>query len=382
MKEIFSALETVFGSKFIEKNGNYYYDDIKLILPLELPSLSSINDDNYIYCQKKDLMEFLLKKLDFPFENTVENSKISIEFTELSNELCLFLLQHLAKLKTRLLLSSIRIHRLLEVDNNEIDLFHLLRIALSEYCSLTIIIKDEINLSTVVDIVKAHLFNCSMLANLNCCLVEKKDMELCSTLQKGIFTKRTIPDPPHKKYNDEMIQYYIEANITRVPKTRFLSYYNVLEYCASAINEKKRCEEIRDIVTDPSFKQSRVAEYKKIIKFFYDKNIFKEDQSLYDLFSAYLDKDKLLAFLEANKYYSENGAHLIRDSKLIMDNPSLLKILTKRIYGLRNALVYSKEGNDIKFTPIKDDIYIKKEIPLIKFLAEQIIINYATTIDY
>ena len=56
--------------------------------------------------------------------------------------------------------------------------------------------------------------------------------------------------------------------------------------------------------------------------------------------------------------------------------------MKKRIYGVRNALVHSKEGNSVKYTPIKDDLHIKEELPLIKFLAEQIIINSATIIDY
>ena len=101
-----------------------------------------------------------------------------------------------------------------------------------------------------------------------------------------------------------------------------------------------------------------------------------------DLLTTYIDKEKLIAFIEENPFYSDNGAYKIKDSKLKIEDPNLISILKKRIYSVRNALVHSKEGNEIKYTPIKDDLHIKKEIPLIKFLAEQIIINSATIIDY
>lgn len=50
--------------------------------------------------------------------------------------------------------------------------------------------------------------------------------------------------------------------------------------------------------------------------------------------------------------------------------------MAKRIYFTRNSLVHSKSGkNQERYKPYKDESELKKEIPLVKAIAELIIIN-------
>lgn len=50
--------------------------------------------------------------------------------------------------------------------------------------------------------------------------------------------------------------------------------------------------------------------------------------------------------------------------------------VAKRVYFTRNALVHSKSGkNKERYRPYKDEKQLEKEIPLVKAIAELIIIN-------
>ncbi|WP_200897123.1 hypothetical protein [Halomonas sp. KO116] len=51
------------------------------------------------------------------------------------------------------------------------------------------------------------------------------------------------------------------------------------------------------------------------------------------------------------------------------------KHLAGRIYKTRNAIVHRKESEKTKYTPFRDDQKLVKEVPLIRFVAEQIIFS-------
>lgn len=383
-QEIFNDLTIVLGYKITKKEEDYFFHEIKLTFPKEFPLLDIASDrDKYIFYENENSCEFLLKKLDYGFDGLVEDAKISISFSELSDGLCLYLLNEFSKQKIRVFMPSIKIHRILDrSEEKSVYLFDLLRIAFSEYCALVIKAKEKTLPINIIDIAKSHLFNCSMFLGYNYCLVEKGDLASSSKSSPDRFTRRAKVETPHKKYNEEMVQYYIEAKITRVPKIQFLSFFNVLEYYADELNEDKICGQIQNIVTDPYFKQSKVKEYRKVSKIFDNKNIFDDGQMLLTLLNSYIDKEKLLEFLGENPFYTESSAYKIKETILKPEDGNLIAKVKKRIYGVRNALVHSKEGNSVKYTPLKDDLHIKEEIPLIKFLAEQIIINSSTIIDY
>ena len=63
-----------------------------------------------------------------------------------------------------------------------------------------------------------------------------------------------------------------------------------------------------------------------------------------------------------------------------MDDTDELLIgkICNRIYKVRNALVHSKDDEEIKYIPQKDDPHIVVEIELIKYLAQEIIIETST----
>ena len=55
--------------------------------------------------------------------------------------------------------------------------------------------------------------------------------------------------------------------------------------------------------------------------------------------------------------------------------------LCKRIYATRNSLIHSKSGRKHElYQPYKDESILRKEIPLVKAVAELIIINSSSVL--
>ena len=58
------------------------------------------------------------------------------------------------------------------------------------------------------------------------------------------------------------------------------------------------------------------------------------------------------------------------------DAEGVYKILAKRIYETRNALVHSKSGqNDKLYKPLKHKEVLRKELPLVQVVAEMVIVK-------
>ena len=57
------------------------------------------------------------------------------------------------------------------------------------------------------------------------------------------------------------------------------------------------------------------------------------------------------------------------------ENDVILKQLQDRIYSTRNSLVHSKDGIKSKYVPFRDDNMLIKEVPLLKFISESVILQ-------
>lgn len=80
---------------------------------------------------------------------------------------------------------------------------------------------------------------------------------------------------------------------------------------------------------------------------------------------------------EALQYYKENKVSFSNAPTIgWSDNQGVITQIAKRIYFTRNSLVHSKSGkNKERYKPYKDEKQLQKEIPLMKAVAELIIIN-------
>lgn len=198
-------------------------------------------------------------------------------------------------------------------------------------------------------------------------------------LIKRIDKTKQIGNVPQKRYNKELLLYYELALSTNDPVFRFLSFYHILE---SFIGKPER------------------KEIKRVMKKFLNEKDLKDGISGVDL-SSYTHKfvtnnissaeTKLLTGSNANGktklLYCDYYNYLISEKVNFANADSLkdnnfIPSLSNRIYDVRNAIVHRKEG-EFKYLNYKKEHQdqLKIELPLIRIVAEQFIINSSKDIE-
>jgi len=63
------------------------------------------------------------------------------------------------------------------------------------------------------------------------------------------------------------------------------------------------------------------------------------------------------------------------------DCTQVIRSLAKRIYKTRNAIVHSKEGEQAKYIPFDHDNELAREMPILRFIAETVMMETSTIIE-
>ncbi|CAI3928411.1 unnamed protein product [Commensalibacter communis] len=106
-----------------------------------------------------------------------------------------------------------------------------------------------------------------------------------------------------------------------------------------------------------------------------------ELESLKLVLKKFIDRDELQKRLSSEQieYFLKNKISFSHAPTVsFKDTEGFYHHLAQRIYRTRNALVHSKEGNVERYKPYQDSQELSKEIPLIKLVAEQVIIYSST----
>lgn len=203
---------------------------------------------------------------------------------------------------------------------------------------------------------------------------------------------------PYKSYNNELITYYYQGVSTDIPFTQYLAFYHVAEYFFQTIAEQDAFQEIENYITRPSFSPYR----KEDIRAFYNriKKKMKEqkEDGLWDERTGLLlclkkhvnDLENLKNTINAIDstaidYYKTEKVPFVSEGGLINFGDSeeaVYATIRNRVYSVRNAIVHSKEGEKLRYEPFKHDKDLLKEIPLIRAIAEEIIVNSAKKLDF
>lgn len=83
-------------------------------------------------------------------------------------------------------------------------------------------------------------------------------------------------------------------------------------------------------------------------------------------------------------HYQTSDVSFASDGKKINFNDSsdaIYATIRNSVYSIRNSVVHSKESERLKYEPFRHDKELTKEIPLIRAIAEEIIINSAKPIE-
>ena len=208
---------------------------------------------------------------------------------------------------------------------------------------------------------------------------------------------------PYNSYNMELVKYYYQAVTSDIPFAQYLAFYHVAEYFFQIIAESEAFQTIESLITHPSFSPRRKEDmrqfYKKIKKVMKDQKddgVWDEKIGLLLCLKKYIPDIKSLENKINNidssaiEYYRSNDVPFATDTKNEKDKikinfndteETLYANIRNRIYLVRNAIAHSKEGEHLRYEPFRHDKELFREIPLIRAVAEEIIINSSKPIE-
>lgn len=205
---------------------------------------------------------------------------------------------------------------------------------------------------------------------------------------------------PHRKYNDELVEFYKTAISSTDPFIQYISFYHVLEFYFDEAFKKHLIDIIRDKITLPDFSHKSDAKLfdlaksvRKELKANADETQGNELETLKYVLLQYVDDiEKLkerIKVLSSDEnilsYYQTTKVPFVSGSKAKTiawsDLAQVHKNISDRIYQTRNALVHSKKENGGGvYNPAKNETDLLHELPLVRAVAEEIIINSSTIV--
>lgn len=225
-------------------------------------------------------------------------------------------------------------------------------------------------------------------------IIEYSDLKELFVFQKeplGIPGLSEVDLPPRRLYNHEIIEYYSMAMRFWEPFTAYISYYHVIEYFFDAVFRKRLTSQMKEKITHPDFSYNNEENLYKLAKYIRkqmsnDEKAGKgnELECLKYVLKEYVDieevKDRINSFSFSDvSYYQNTPVPFTSSQKTLIgwsDNQGVYSNIANRIYETRNALVHSKsEYADKQYKPYRDKAALIREIPLIRSVAEQVIIH-------
>lgn len=236
------------------------------------------------------------------------------------------------------------------------------------------------------DYLTSYYFNISY--NYNECILRVANISK-RRRRRGVYNEGQLA--PLRIYNSQLMDYYNQGVAADTAFSQYLAFYHVLEFFFQTIIEEDTLNYIKDTLTKPSFSALSKRELLSFVKGIKKKlSNQKEKSSQGEQFALELCLEKYLTIsdltarlnlfdCECINYYKGNKVSFAQESiEIDFDNEkTVISRLSQRIYSVRNAIVHSKDCDKLRYQPFDNDDELRKEIPLIKSIAEIVIINTA-----
>ena len=205
---------------------------------------------------------------------------------------------------------------------------------------------------------------------------------------------------PQLSYKEELVEQYYMAVISEDPFVKFIGFYHIMEHFYDTVYQEDLYENVRHLLQHPGFSSKRTKDIVKVVDLITKKTrLRKEEFQGSELEALELTLKKFLDLSELVNDLTEFDATIVdyykttevsfskADSVDLRDvaNEKVYKKLAARIYKTRNALVHSK-SSELRvnekgtYKPFVNRKELAKEIPLMRYISEAIIINSATTL--
>lgn len=189
---------------------------------------------------------------------------------------------------------------------------------------------------------------------------------------------------PKRVYKEELVSYYQLALSSEHQMLRYISLYKILEFFYTSASEKELHKIIKDKLVQPDFSHTKVSSLRDLTKLIrtFDQKI-NEQQMLTTVIDLYFPQQEREIESWVISYESRFGTYYTKPQRIFNGTFSInfnskrtASSIAQRIYSIRNTLVHNKDGDFERFRPFSgQDEILSKEIPLILFLAEQLIIK-------
>ena len=263
--------------------------------------------------------------------------------------------------------------------------------ALPRYLTLQIRSEKSRSVNEFEKLASAFLFQLSY--NLDVAVVPQRSLD--KLVRKGRIRRLRRSrieemEAPKRIYNPDLIYHYQMAVSAESPPLEYLSYYHIAEHFFESIFHDDLIERVRQRITEPDFSYRRKKDIKKLVdevtrslRIRNDQMVFSEEEALRLTLERFLDLEELLSSI---REYNESLVDYFRNHKVSFsggkevdlehdERDKVIRSIAKRIYKTRNAIVHSKESEKSRYIPFRHDQELTQEVILLRFIAEQIIIN-------
>lgn len=195
---------------------------------------------------------------------------------------------------------------------------------------------------------------------------------------------------PRAAFNPDLIQFYQLGAGTEISILQFLAFYQVLEYHFVSVSDEALYARVRPQLNDPDFKQT-TPQLDRLIQTVLDhKRTSDETEMLKRVLERYVDEVDLIDFIRqyeesiGEKLYTKRRSRFGQDAEIKTNAGHVFGNTAKIIKIVRNALVHSSDWHErserhVPFS--KESETVEKEVPLMRYLAERVIIRSASTLQ-
>ena len=281
------------------------------------------------------------------------------------------------------------------VSREKLEFFELLS-KITRIYTLKIKSRESMSSDRFSKLATSFLFNLSY--NLDIAIIEVKFLHELTRYRITRIRRSRIDEiePPHRIYNHDLVYHYQMAISTDSVPLQFLSFYHVIEHFFHDIYHEDLINTLKAKITSPDFSYKRKRDLENLIKLISQKIKYKDEELLYNEQEAlyltlkkYVRLDNLIAKLREYDeslmdYYQKNKVSFSKGTPTnfsLSDTEKIFKQIADRIYKTRNSIVHSKEGGKPRYVPFRHDKELAMEIPLIRFITEEIIINTSEVIE-
>lgn len=277
-----------------------------------------------------------------------------------------------------------------------LDLFALLKRALDNPYTMVLTHNNYMENNDITDCINSYLFNfCYNFGHSYKILTSINEL-FEKNINNNFSNARSFEvHAPKLIYKQALVEQYHMAASSDDPLIQFIGYYHILEYFFEEVYKKELIRLVREEIIRPEFSVNNDSELAKIIDKIGNKSssysFANEREALKLTLKDFVMLDKVIDKLtyctsEYIDYYKNNQVPFSGGAKvdLISYANEVFEKLSNRIYETRTSIIHSK-SNELKsenkkrfiYSPFKDSEALSKEIPLIKALAEEVIINSA-----